>query len=99
MGQSKKKRLWWLYVARDKRQQHPKYSDELERYGRLHVFYDTPELENGKWGCARQLGGEIPAYMFPDLEEGHCQKFIGIIGDLDNKMSEIVEFLNNTDNI
>jgi len=99
MGQSRKKRLWWVYVARDERQQYPKYPDELEYYGKLHVFYDTPELKNGKWGGARQLGGEIPAYMFPDLKEKCCQKFVGVIGDLDNKMSKIVEFLNNTDSI
>lgn len=40
--------LWKLYVARDERQVDPNNDDELEIYGRLHVFYDTPILEDGK---------------------------------------------------
>ena len=42
MATSRKKQLWYLWIARDERQLHPKYHDELERYGKLHVFYDLP---------------------------------------------------------
>lgn len=89
-------RLWKLYVARDERQVDSNNDDELEIYGRLHVFYDNPILEHGKWQHARQLGGEIPPYMFPELEEGCCQKFIGLVGDLENKLPKVLEYLNNT---
>lgn len=99
MAKSRKKQLWYLWIARDKRQQHPKYPDELELHGKLHVFYELPTLEGGKWIKARQLGGEIPSYMFPELEECCCQKFIGMIGDLENKLPKLVEFVNNTNNI
>lgn len=93
MAKSRKKQLWYLWIARDKRQPHPKYHDELELYGKLHVFYDSPILVKGKWRLARQLGGEIPSYMFPEIEECHCQKFIGMIGDLENKLPKVVEFI------
>lgn len=99
MATSRKKQLWYLWIARDKRQRHPKYPDELELHGKLHVFYELPTLEDGKWIKARQLGGEIPSYMFPELEECCCQKFIGMIGDLENKLPKLVEFVNNTGNI
>lgn len=92
MATSRKKQLWYLWIARDERQQHPKYPDELELHGKLHVFYDTPTLEDGKWIGARQLGGEKPSYMFPELEECCCQKFIGMIGDLGNKLPKLVEY-------
>ena len=51
MATSRKKQLWYLWIARDERQQHPKYHDELELHGRLHVFYDSPILKmaNGHW--------------------------------------------------
>ena len=48
MATSRKKQLWYLWIARDERQQHPKYHDELELHGRLHVFYDSPILKK-KW--------------------------------------------------
>lgn len=89
-------RLWKLYVARDERQVDPNNDDELEIYGRLHVFYDTPILEDGKWQHARQLGGEIPSYMFPELKEGCRQKFVGLVGDLENKLPRVIEYLDNT---
>ena len=47
MATSRKKQLWYLWIARDERQQHPKYHDELELHGSLHVFYDSPILK--KW--------------------------------------------------
>ena len=33
------------------RKKHPKYHDELEIHGSLHVFYDSPILKmvNGHW--------------------------------------------------
>ena len=86
--------VWYLWIARDERQQHPKYHDELELHGSLHVFYDSPILKNGKWTLARQLGEEIPSYMFPELEECCRQKFIGMIGDLENKLPKVVELVN-----
>ena len=51
MATSRKKQLWYLWIARDERQQHPKYHDELELHGSLHVFYDSPILKmaNGHW--------------------------------------------------
>lgn len=94
MATSREKQLWYLWVARDARQQHPKYEDELELHGRLHVFYDSPMLEDGKWTTARQLGGEIPAYMFPEIEECHCQKFVGMIGDIENRLPKLVQLIN-----
>ena len=94
MATSRKKQLWYLWIARDKRQQHPKYHDELEIHGSFHVFYDSPILKNGKWTLARQLGEEIPSYMFPELEECCRQKFIGMIGDLENKLPKVVELVN-----
>ena len=69
----------------------------MEPYGRLHVFYDSPILENGKWTLARQLGGEIPHYMFPELEEGCGQKFIGMIGDFENNLPKSLELMNTND--
>ena len=94
MATSRNKQLWYLWVARDERQPQPKNNDELETYCRLHVFYDSPILENGKLTLARQLGGEIPHYMFPELEEGCCQKFIGMIGDLENNLQKALELIN-----
>lgn len=93
-GNIKKETIMYLWIARDERQQHPKYHDELELHGKLHVFYDSPILKNGKWTLARQLGGEIPSYMFPELKECCCQKFIGMIGDLENKLPKVIEFIN-----
>ena len=49
MATSRNKQLWYLWLARDERQPQPKNQDELEPYGRLHVFYDSPILENGEW--------------------------------------------------
>ena len=69
-------------------------SNELEIHGSLHVFYDSPIFKNGKWTVARHLGEEIPSYMFPELEECCRQKFIGMIGDLENKLPKVVELVN-----
>ena len=85
MATSRNKQLWYLWLARDERQPQPKNQDELEPYGRLHVFYDS------------QLGREIPHYMFPELEEGCCQKFIGMIGDLENNLPKALELINAND--
>ena len=85
MDTSRNKQLWYLWVARDERQPQPKNNDELEPYGRLHVFYDSPILENGKWTLARQLG------------EGCCQKFIGMIGDLENNLPKALELIDTND--
>lgn len=91
MATSRKKQLWYLWIARDERQQIQNTLTNWSYMGKLHVFYDTPTLKGGKWIGARQLGGEIPSYMFPELEECCCQKFIGMIGDLENKLPKIVE--------
>lgn len=40
MNTSRNKQLWYLWLARDERQPQPKNQDELEPYGRLHVFYE-----------------------------------------------------------
>ena len=52
-----KNKILSIYLARDKRGEHPKFHDELELYGKLHVFYDTPIFNNstGKWELSRQL--------------------------------------------
>ena len=62
-----------------------------------HQDFTCMVLVNGKWTLARQLGGEIPHYMFPELEEGCCQKFIGMIGDLENNLPKALELINAND--
>lgn len=96
MATAIKKQLWYLWIARDECSKRPKYDDEPEESGELHVFYDQPIMDEGKWQHARQLGGEIPSYMFPELRNGCCRKFIGIIGDLENKITKVIELLNTT---
>lgn len=89
----KENKVLTIYLARDKRGPHPKFHDELEQYGKLHVFYDTPIFNNstGKWELARQLGGEIPSYMFPDIKESECRKFISFKYDHENQLTSLSE--------
>lgn len=49
--------------------------DDVYRFGKLHLFYDTPllgyseEISHIKtWSCARPCC-EIPSYMFPNIKE------------------------------
>lgn len=34
--------------------------------------------------------------MFPELKEGCRQKFVGLVGDLENKLPRVIEYLDNT---
>lgn len=88
-----KNKILSIYLARDERGEHPKFHDELELYGKLHVFYDTPIFNNstGKWELSRQLGGEIPSYMFPDIKEKECRKFISFENDHENQLASLCE--------
>ena len=48
--------------------------EDTYRFGKLHLFYDTPLLEHEEethkqvWCCARKCC-EIPSYMFPNIKE------------------------------
>lgn len=48
--------------------------EDAYRFGKLHLFYDTPLLEYEEethkqvWCCARKCC-EIPSYMFPNIKE------------------------------
>lgn len=63
-----------LYIARDDGE----YADEDYNYktrGDLHIFYDTPHLnENGKWDLARKIC-DVPSYMYPEIKDGQCEVF------------------------
>lgn len=85
---------YYLYVARDKTE----YDEDgdIRWAGKLHIFYDTPLWNHStqSWDNARQIGGEIPRYMFPKIKEGTYQKFIGLIGDDENKLPKLLELIN-----
>lgn len=87
---SEQNKILTVYFARDERQ-YKNNSDHLEVFGKLHVFYDTPVLRDGKWELARQLGGEIPGYMFPDIKEKECRKFISFANDHENALSSLCD--------
>lgn len=88
-----KKQYYHIYIARDSCE----YDEDKRQLGKLHAFYDTPiwNHHTQKWDCARQIGGEIPRYMFPEVKEQTYQDFIGLIGDDKNKLPKILEFLSN----
>lgn len=80
-----------VYIARDERTYKDDDSDHLELYGKLQVFYDTPvwNYNTCSWELARQLGGEIPGYMFPDIKEKECREFISFANDHKNKLATL----------
>lgn len=90
---SKGNKILTVYIARDERTYKDDDSDHLELYGKLHVFYDTPQwnYNSCKWELARQLGGEIPPYMFPDIKEHECRKFISFKEDHENHLATLSE--------
>lgn len=87
-----KNKILYVYIARDERQ-YKDDSDHLELYGKLHVFYDTPQWNYNtcSWELARQIGGEIPGYMFPDIKEKECRKFISFANDHENTLSSLCD--------
>lgn len=87
---SEQNKILTVYFAHDERQ-YKNNSDHLEVFGKLHVFYDTPVLRDGKWELARQLGVEIPGYMFPDIKEKECRKFISFANDHENVLSSLCD--------
>lgn len=90
---SKGNKILTVYIARDERTYKKEDSDHLELYGKLHVFYDTPQwnYNSCKWELARQIGGEIPGYMFPDIKEHECRKFISFANDHQNQLSALCD--------
>lgn len=84
-----------LYVARDEGYVvHYDDGDFEKVQGRLHIFYERPLLEyvqssynkerqmtvdgHFEWKMARCIG-EIPSYMFPEIQEKKCLRFDSII--------------------
>lgn len=86
---SKGNKVLTVYIARDERTYKKDDTDHLELYGKLHIFYDTPILNDGKWELARQIGDEIPGYMFPDINEKECRKFISFENDHENQLASL----------
>lgn len=61
-----------LYIARD---ENPSDEDwDIRSPGKLHLFYDKPLIQDGKFVCARQIT-EIPSYMYPNIKDGDCYEF------------------------
>lgn len=85
---SKNNKVLTLYIARDERTYKKDDTDHLEVYGKLHIFYDTPILRDGKWELSRLIG-EIPGYMFPDIKEKECRKFISFKYDHENQLETL----------
>lgn len=85
MATSRKKHLWYLWIARDERQQHPKYPDELELHGKLHVFYDTPILEDGKWYCLSTKR----AYLYTIQDTGQPDDFLICAGEGKHNLTSV----------
>lgn len=69
-----------IYLEEDDRKPQP---------GKLHIFYDTPEIlydrvnNNKYFGNARVIC-EIPSYMFPEIKEGTCL----VISDIETYIEE-----------
>lgn len=74
--------------------------DEIYRFGKLHLFYDTPLLgpaDDGShrqvWSCAR-LCCEVPSYMFPNIKEKSVRTVFFIDEDLpESFLSKIKAFI------
>lgn len=68
-----------LFIARDD-YEYDEYDESFTAPGKLHIFYDKPELLTMSypmtyyWGNARMIC-EIPTYMFPNIKENTCVKF------------------------
>lgn len=62
-----------LWVARARRTDE-EFDHDIP--GKLYVFYDTPIYNQltHSWEGARCIG-ELPNYMFPEIEEGICIQF------------------------
>ena len=64
-----------IWIARDQDQEDEDYN--LVKRGKLHMFYDSPELlynpdtRNRYWGNARIIC-EIPSYMYPNIDTCQC---------------------------
>lgn len=65
-----------LYIARDE----GKWDEDVQKTGKLNLFYDTPELlfnvKDGisYWGNARKIAG-LPSYMYPQVKDKECYVF------------------------
>ena len=88
-----KNKILTVYIARDNRTYKKDDTDHLELYGKLHIFYDTPiwNYDTCKWELARQIGDEVPGYMFPNIKEKECRKFISFSNDHQNQLSTLCE--------
>ena len=73
-----------LWIARD----NPIIPEDMEhyiekhpeneiQYTKLHVFYDKPVWENGRWCNAREMN-EVKNYMFSEIKSGECVEFKSI---------------------
>lgn len=84
------KKLW---IARDSDYITYDYPNDGQKHkGKLHIFYDTPELELKKdnptkywscskrycWGKARELA-IIPSYMYPEIEPCTCWQLDNLV--------------------
>lgn len=64
-----------IWIARD--QNETDEDGNIIKPGKLHAFYDTPELSVDfdssifKWTCARKMF-EIPSFMYPNVKEMEC---------------------------
>ncbi len=86
------KKLW---IARDSdyiTYDYPNDDYGQKHKGKLHIFYDTPELELKEdnptkywgcsrrycWGCAREIA-IVPSYMYPEIEPCTCWQLDNLI--------------------
>ena len=78
-----------LWIARDSavipstvRQLCDAYPEQRRLRTRLTVYYDKPQWDayQKAWTCAREMA-DIPNYMYPEIAEGQCRRFVDIGDD------------------
>ena len=78
-----------LWIARDSavvpdsaRRLCDEYPEQRRLRTRLAVYYDKPQWDAYRkvWACAREMA-DIPNYMYPEIAEGQCRRFVDVGDD------------------